>query len=350
MKLITYTSILFILIGLLASCDKKPLEQETVLENFDLHQFDYFEENLPGIYTNGLRVNNRVDELAALGRVLFYDTHLSLNNLISCASCHKQEFAFADDQALSKGLFNKNTTRNSVSLTNPGFIRRFFWDASASNLNDAVSAPIVNHIEMGIHDLSDLPIKLQELDYYKPLFDEVFGGNPENINVANIKVALATFVGSLFSYNSKYDQASETDFISFSAKEKKGQELFNGKANCASCHREPFLQYYGTANIGLEMDYDDPGIQSGIFNIPNLRNVALTPPYMHDGRFNTLLEVIDHYDHGVKDHPDLSWALKRGGNVQRLDLTPNEKENLIAFLETLSDYKYISDPRFSNPF
>ncbi len=309
--------------------------------------------------------NPITDAGATLGRVLFYDTRLSANNTIACASCHQQKHAFADPRRFSKGIDGKDGDRNAMSLVNARFYPtgRFFWDERASSLEKQVLMPIQSKAEMG-QDLTTLVALLGKDERYAELFRKAFGDS--QITPDRIARALAQFVRSLVSCNSKYDagllkaSSLRDDFPNFTAQENRGKTLF--LRNCAVCHLPPGQQaiFYppGPRNNGLDADgrVADLGVgdvtfnrfQAGEFKSPELRNVEFTAPYVHDGRFATLEDVVEFYSSGVKAHPNLHPALR--GPRQRLRLDAEEKAALVAFLKTLSDHKFITDPRFSDPF
>jgi cytochrome c peroxidase len=300
---------------------------------------------------------------ATLGRVLFYDPQLSLNNAVACASCHKQEIAFSDDAAGSKGFGGKVTSRNSMAIVNPAFNNNLFWDSRSSSVRDLVARPIQNHVEMGMENMNDLAIKLSNVSYYPDLFRKAYGST--QISEQTITSALAEFVCSMSSADSKFDHAQTNGFVDYTPMEKLGQQLFfSTKAKCSQCHAganfaapdfpgggysEPTVK--GTANIGLDLVYTDAGKSDGQFRIPSLRNIALTSPYMHDGRFKNLTEVVEHYNSGIKLHNKLDEKLKGAeGHAQRLNLDEIEKRALVAFLGTLTDEVLTKDVKFSNPF
>lgn len=298
--------------------------------------------------------NPITDAGATLGRVLFYDVALSANDTVSCSSCHLQENAFADPSQFSTGFDGEQTARNSMALTNVRFNQEgeFFWDHRSDSLEEQVLMPIQDSIEMGM-DLETLEVKLANLDYYPALFEDAFGS--EAVTSERISLALAQFVRSLVSYNSEFDIGLQTDFDNFTNQENRGRRVFNNE--CAQCHETNLQLIEDTFNIGLDRTLIDLGVggvtgrnnDMGEFRAPSLRNIELTAPYMHDGRFDTLEEVVDHYDDGVVNSPNLSRRLRnRRGNG--LNLNNNEKEALVAFLETLTDETFINDPRFSDPF
>ena len=310
------------------------------------------------------------DHQATLGRVLFYDKRLSDNNTVSCASCHKPEFAFADNVAFSQGAaIGERTSRNSLALATfqsfeshyNGFSgARLFWDERANDVIDQSKQTLLNPVEMGVHDIPALAEKLLQQDYYRVLFQKAFPGTESGNNLSNenkMLVALQAFVRSISSSNSRFDQAlaPNVNFTNFTMNERMGKNLFD--THCENCHA---LQGQSvlSANNGLDMDYQDKGVfevtqnpaDDGVFKVPSLRNVALTAPYMHDGRFATLEEVVEHYSAGVKDHPNLHPNLKMGNLPRNLNLSAQDKEALIAFLHTLTDNVTFTAEKFLNPF
>ena len=310
--------------------------------------------------------NPVTDAGATLGRVLFYDRQLSVNNKLACGSCHQQKHAFSDPRRFSKGHDDKEGDRNAMPLVNLRFepSGRFFWDERARSLEEQVLMPIQNKVEMG-QDLKALVAKLSEDKFYSRLFREAFGD--EAVTRERIARALAQFVRSLVSYRSKFDQglaeagSLRESFPNFSRQENRGKNLF--ARNCAVCHLPPgqsaVFSMTQPRNNGLDSadaDGKDLGVgditfnrfDAGRFKSPSLRNVEFTGPYMHDGRFKTLEEVIDHYSTGVKNHPNLDNRLR--GPRGRPRFTGEEKASLAAFLKTLSDPQFLTDPRFSDPF
>ena len=314
--------------------------------------------------------NPITDAGAALGRVLFYDRKLSANETVACASCHKQELSFTDAATLSEGFEGGQTGRHSMSLVMARFYQNgnFFWDERAPNLEAQVLTPIQDPVEMGL-TLDELEARLAGTDYYPPLFEAAFGS--ANITANRISRALAQFVRSMVSYQSKYDQGrlaappgppNQTPFPNFTPQENLGKAIFfdPARGNCAACHGTDAFNAPGPRNNGLDLVSEDPGKggvtgnpqQIGEFKSPSLRNIGVTAPYMHDGRFATLEEVIEHYNSGVQPHPNLSGPLRQGPNgpPRRLNLTPQEKAALLAFLQTLTDDTFLNDERWSNPF
>jgi cytochrome c peroxidase len=306
--------------------------------------------------------NPLTDAGAMLGRVLFYDTRLSANNTTSCGSCHVQAHAFGDPKAFSKGFHGTPTDRRAMPLVNVGYYQRgrFFWDERADNLEEMVLLPIQSRIEMG-QDLKRVVDALARDAIYRTLFTRAFGDR--QITEQRIGKALAQFVRSILSYQSRYDegrsraQSAQSDFDNYTVQENRGKALF--MRNCGSCHMKDGNEHFFVptpANTGLRGN--DPAADGGVgdvtlrtadlgsFKSPSLRNVEVTAPYGHDGRFATLDALIDHYSDNAILDPNLGYAVPVGP----LKFTVSEKAALIAFLKTLTDRTFLTDPRFSNPF
>ena len=294
---------------------------------------------------------------ATLGRVLFYDKQLSVNNTISCASCHIQSNCFSDPNTLSVGINGGLTGRNSMGLANARFYDngRFFWDERAATLEEQVLMPIQDEVEMGL-TLQEMVTKISDDEYYSILFRRAFGD--QEVTEQRTSRALAQFVRSMVSYESKYDDGlaqtnnQQANFPNFTQSENLGKNLFfSNRTRCSDCHDTNAFVGDQARNIGLDVINTDNGVQRGAFKVPSLRNINLTAPYMHDGRFATLEEVIEHYDNGVQNNPNLDNRLRvDGGNIRRLNLTNQEKQALVDFLMTLTDANFISDEKFSDPF
>lgn len=325
---------------------------------------------------NTPRDNPITDAGATLGRVLFYDVRLSANNTVACASCHHQKNAFSDpDNKYSKGFAGRSTDRNAMPLVEARYYGRgrFFWDERARTLEDQVLMPIQSKVEMGM-TLPQLLERINGLPEYKSLYRQAFGD--PRANKERTAKALAQFVRSLLSYQSKYDEGvaqvrSRTDdFPNFSREENRGKTIFMQR--CATCHmpgqQDAVFSSQTPQNNGLDADIKVPDLgvadatldrnQAGRFKSPSLRNVEFTGPYMHDGRFARLEDVIEHYSTGIKRHPNLDGRLAGaaarpgfGGETGRgFRFSSSEKSALVAFLKTLSDRKFIADPKFSDPF
>ncbi len=271
------------------------------------------EEVLKFTANDGTKVTNAG---ATLGRVLFYDKIMSLNNSIACASCHQQRNAFADGVASSEGFGGKFTPRNSMSIVNPFFNNNMFWDSRTPTVEDLTLLPVFNHLEMGMESMDKLIEKISKTSYYPALFKDAFG--TEVVTKERISKSMTQFLCAMVSANSKFDKGQENNFADFSSLEKRGHDLFfSNQAKCSQCHAGanfsapdfPGGEYgtpmdggedrKGTANIGLDKVYKDNGKSDGQFRIPSLRNIAFTGPYMHDGRFTSLDQVIDHYNNVI---------------------------------------------------
>jgi cytochrome c peroxidase len=320
----------------------------------------HFETEFVRRFDNTPDDNPVTDQGATLGRALFYDTRLSANNKISCGSCHLQKNAFVDPNRFSKGFAGQSTDRHAMSLVNLRYVLRgrFFWDERARSLEEAVLLPIHNKLEMG-QDLTRVIEVLGRDAKYAELFGKAFGDG--KVTRERIGQALAQFLRSMVSCRSKYDvglakvTSVRDDFPNFTVQENRGKALF--VSNCAICHQPGqdvnFLMIT-PANNGLDADHKhtDGGVGDitlqprdlGRFKSPSLRNVERTAPYMHDGRFDTLDKVIDHYSKGVQSHPNLDPRMRR------LNFTGSEKAALIAFLKTLTDHTFLTDPKFSDPW
>ncbi|MEM7312667.1 MAG: cytochrome c peroxidase [Planctomycetota bacterium] len=314
---------------------------------------------------------------ATLGRVLFYDKSLSVNGSVACASCHQQKLAFTDDRPLSRGFDDQPVSRNSMSLVNVRYYRngRMFWDERADSLEAQVLQPIENKLEMG-HQLTALVKQLANDPIYPPLFSNAFGD--EKVTTKRISRSLAQFVRSIVSFQSKYDvgrakvESHLDPFPNFTQSENLGKEQFFGRGKCASCHMEQpddlaakktgyqsaffFLFEPVVSGVVVDDPKSDPGVAEhsgkktdvGKFKVPSLRNIALTAPYMHDGRFRLLDQVVEHYNWSVKPHPNLDERIQEF--TEGLALPEVEKNALGEFLLTLTDNQLINDKRFSDPF
>jgi cytochrome c peroxidase len=306
------------------------------------------------IFSDNTPAGNRVTNAgAALGRVLFYDPRLSSNDRVACASCHRQEFGFGDTARFSRGLHGRRTSRRALALANLRFNAegRFFWDERAPSLEAQVLDVLQGPVEMNMN-LDTLEAKLARTPYYPALFAAAFGS--PKVTRAGIARALAQFTRSLISARSRFDAVFMTggapDFSRLTPDELAGFRLFNAEG-CANCHRS-VLQFADRANnIGLDLVPADSGAGGGRFKPASLRNVAVRPPYMHDGRFRTLREVVRFYSAGVEWTPGLDPRLRvTGGRPRHLDLTEAQMGQLVAFLESLTDSAFLTDPRFGNPF
>lgn len=282
-----------------------------------------------------------------LGRDLFYDPILSLDNTISCASCHSQTHAFADHNgAFSSGVGGTLGTRNSPSISNLAWYPSFMWDGGVNHIEVFSIAPITNPLEMK-ESITNVLAKLNASESYRDKFRKAY--NVTTITDQKLFQALSQYMAMIVSAGSKYDKyrAGET---SLSADESEGLDLF--RAKCASCHTEPLFTDFSFRNNGLDATFTDLGRghitqdanDNGKFKVPSLRNVELTYPYMHDGRFFTLAQVMDHYTSGIQDSPTRDQSLENG-----IPMTASEKQKIIKFLKTLTDYSLMADPLLAEP-
>ncbi len=281
-----------------------------------------------------------------LGKRLFYEKRLSIDNSISCGSCHQPALAFADDKALSPGVFNRPGLRNAPSLANVGYHPYLLREGSVPSLEMQVLVPIQEHNEFN-HNIVNIVDELKNDSSYEEAslnaYDRTFDGYV-------LTRAISLFQRTMVSGNSAYDQYSSQGKLSaLSPTERNGMELFfSNKTNCSSCHSGFNFTNYNFENNGLDSVYADNGrfrftndsTDEATFKVPSLRNVGLTAPYMHDGRFTTLEEVVDHYNSGGKNHKNKSPL------IQTLQLTTIEKTELIAFLNSLTDYDFVNDQKW----
>lgn len=310
--------------------------------------------------------NPITDHGATLGRVLFYDKNLSANRTVACASCHVAELGFSDDRVFSEGFEGGLTERHSMGLVNARFYRSrsFFWDQRAETLEVQVLMPFQDEVEMGM-TLEGLVARIEAGDYYPPLFEAAFG-DPE-VTPDRISKAIAQFVRSIVSFDSKYDEGRAqvphrlASFPNFTAQENRGKWLFsntppNGGVACAFCHGGEAQLAIEATNNGLDPDHSTDRGYGGVtnriadgskFKVPSLRNVELRPPYMHDGRFATLEEVIEHYSENVQRNPNLGPPFIGLGSLR---LSDGDKAALVAFLRTLTDHSVGADPKYLDPF
>lgn len=364
-----------------------PEEENFILESFgnnidldNLHNYE--DQDIPNYINEDNTDDNDIsNEVATLGRVLFYDTNLSSDNSVSCASCHKQELAFGDDRQLSLGV-NGETGRHSMRLVNARFAEesRFFWDERARTLEEQTTMPIQDHAEMGFSgengdpDFDDLIVKLEGLPYYDVLFSTAFGSS--NISEERIQLALAQFIRSIQSFDSKYDEGrslannNNQAFQNFSELENRGKQLFmqgpqfqgnsgnriGGGFGCQGCHEAP--------EFGIDDDSDNNGVigvandpTASDFDVtrsPSLRDMFDVSGVLHGGLMHTgdfdINMVLDHYnDIEAMGNPNLDNFLRRGGGIN-LNMTLEEKQAVVAFLRTLTGSDMYTNEKWSNPF
>lgn len=352
-------------------------EQTTVSSpNVDMNNpLNYAAPSLPAFYDNAVLAarntpadNPVTDQGATLGRVLFFDKMLSVDDSLSCASCHMPSQGFSDPNRFSTGVFGQVGSAHAMRIANVAFYRgnSMFWDKRAPSLEAQATQPITNAIEMGFDEsnggIEALIVKMQNAAYYPSLFEQVFG-SPE-ISEDRIQRALAQFERSIISVGSRWDQGFASTFNpalpdrgfsapipSFTAQENAGLRLFmlppgQGGVGCAGCHQPPtFSLAANSLSNGL-----DAG-ETRIFKAPSLKNIAQGMPMMHDGRFNSLDAVVAHYNNGVSEGPALDNRLRdRDGNPLQLNLSAAQQASLVAFLRTLQDTTLADDARFSDPF
>ncbi len=395
MKNLTASFCILLTVFLLASCEKERNQDDysndeyalisqdltipQVVNNYQLELGEHFlpeGKTYPKVNIVSLSEIHLNNNRATLGRVLFYDKTLSLDRNVSCGSCHLPEKAFSDEGKFSEGVDRVITKRNTLALAttlsfkisynplDPSLSRsKFSWDDSAADLPQQVKNAFRKENEMNI-DEEEIKKRIAESSFYSILFEKAYGDS--EVNSDRISESITAFVDAISSVNSKFDEglersprfSAEKDFYNFSEEENKGKLLYN--TNCASCHTNKHnFTVKASANNGLEMNYADKGIGGrlnksdlfGVFKIPFLRNIELTAPYMHDGRFETLEEVVDHYSEGIVNHENLSEELKNDdGTPRNLNLSQEDRNALVAYLKTLTDESIALDERFSDPF
>ena len=385
------------LIGVLASCEPKseteaeaPLANQAILETFGNKINpnalpNYANQAVPNYIRKDNTGNNPItDEKATLGRVLFYDKNLSIDNTISCASCHKQALAFGDTTLASSGVQAGVTTRHSMRLINTRYAEeiKFFWDERAATLEAQVTDPIQDHAELGFSGQTGRPnfaallTKLNGIAYYKELFQLAYGS--PTVTEQRIQDALANFIRSIQSFDSKFDVGRATaandaaPFQNFTAQENLGKQLFltppvfnpnsvriSGGAGCQGCHRAPEFDIDpNTRNNGVVRRIAAGGpLDLTNTRSPSLRDVVNSTggsngPFMHNGVFATLQNVMGHYNNIpiVQGNNSLDARLMPGGIGQNLNLTQAETAALVAFVRTLSGRDVYTNEKWSDPF
>lgn len=280
-----------------------------------------------------------------LGRKIFYDPRLSRDNTVSCGSCHQAFAAFAQqDHPLSHGVDDLLGVRNSPGLANMAWYTSFFWDGGVNHLESQPINPIQNPVEMALK-IDSAVARLNRDPDYRERFNKVFG-SPE-VSSYGIFKSLAQFMGMMVSANSKYDKYVN-GAATLSSSETAGLKVYQD--NCSSCHSGPLFTDFSFRNNGLPVGAVNDSGRATItqdpadmrkFKVPSLRNLGFTGPYMHDGRFRTLSQVLDHYHNGVTLSPTLDPLLQTG-----IQLNPQQRTDLIAFLTTLNDSSFVADKRF----
>jgi cytochrome c peroxidase len=337
-------------------CDPTLPERRYRYSDSDVHLPPQFRASPLGtvVFSDNTPANNRITNAGAtLGRVLFYDVRLSRGDRISCASCHRQAFGFGDTVRFSRGHEDRPLARRTMALANARFNARgrFFWDERAASLEAQVLQPIFDSAEMGLEPEA-LERKLAATPFYPGLFTAAFGS--PDVTRERLAAALAQFVRSLVSARSRLDAVYATgsapDSTAMTALEREGLRLFTA-VGCINCHRTIAFFADKATNNGLDVVATDTGAGGARFKPASLRNVALRPPYMHDGRFRTLRQVVEFYDHGVQNSPELDPRLRTPqGPPRRLDLSVRQVDALVAFMEALTDTAFVRDERLSDPF
>lgn len=291
--------------------------------------------------------NELKKERIELGRRLFYDPILSSDSTISCSSCHKQELAFADNVPISPGVSQRLGNRNAPTLSNVGYNPTYLFDGFLTTLEKQALVPIEEHTEMDFN-IVEVALRLKKSKHYMKASYRAYKREPDAFVITR---ALAAFQRTLISKDSKFDKYLKgKDKLTTS--EMNGKKLFYDVLYCTKCHSGFNFTNFSVQNNGLTPTPSDSGrmrvtrleIDRDLYKVPTLRNIALTAPYMHDGRFATLNEVIDHYENGGGAHPNKSKL------IVPFKLSKSEKEDLLAFLATLTDYQFITNKKFSNPF
>ena len=304
--------------------------------------------------------NPLTEEGIKLGRHLFYDPRLSADSTQACADCHFQEFNFADFNQFSTGIDGIEGDKNAMAVANLAWQSFFFWDGREVSMEDQAVQPVLNPIEM--HDTwENVVIKLKRDPAYVKMFEDAFGAN--SISQDNSVNAIAQFERMMVTANSKYDvgKVMNPAFGNFTAQEKMGLELFNNEiGDCFHCHAEPLFGAYGNlqfSNNGLDsaanlnvgrMAVTGSSQDKGKFKIPTLRNIEFSFPYMHDGRFSSLFEVIEHYNMGGHWSPTIDPNMKAVGVGK--NWSQQQKDAMIAFMKTLTDFQFLNDTTFTSPY
>ena len=298
--------------------------------------------------------NPLTKEGIALGRELFYEKQLSGDNTMSCASCHDQGLGFSDDNQFSEGITGDLGDRQAMAIFNLAWDEKFFWDGRSVSLEDQAFGPVVNPVELN-DTWPNVVAKLQATSNYPILFFTAFGTTI--IDSVLVSKAISQFERSMVSFNSDYDKFFYGgDASVLTTSEMNGFDLFFGDAECIHCHSGPLLNDPSFRNNGLDLTLTDLGLgaisnlstDNGKFKVTSLRNIAESAPYMHDGRFTTLEEVVEHYNSNVEGNsPNIDPEMNHF--VGGLSLTPIQISDLVAFLKTFSDLDYLKNEKFSDP-
>lgn len=333
----------YLLLLSIAVCALQCAKEDIVNIDYNTLTENKIPDHFPAInYPEG---NNFTPERWALGKKLFYDKRLSINYTISCADCHKQEIGFADDIALTPGVFLRPANRNAPSLANVAYHPYFTREGGVPSLEMQVLIPISEHNEFDFN-MVRLIERLSSDTLYQKMASKAY---ERPLDAFSITRAISTFERSLVSANSKFDLVSKNQ-STYTALERMGKDLFfSEKTNCTQCHNDFNFTNYTFQNNGLYSDYKDTGrfkltgkeSDLAMFKVPSLRLVGVTAPYMHDGSIKNLKDVVDHYNSGGKNHTNKSVF------IRPLHLNETEKSALVAFLLTLNDDQFIKNKYFS---
>lgn len=293
--------------------------------------------------------NPLTPEKIELGRLLYFDKRLSKDVTISCASCHDPKRGWTDNQPVSDGIHGGKGTRSAPTVINSTYNLVQFWDGRAKNLEEQALGPIINPVEMGMASHDEMINSLSNIQSYRPLFQKAFGD--DKITKERVAMAIASFERTVLGGNSKFDRYSNGDKTAMNESEIRGRELFFGKANCTRCHVGSNFSDSDFHNLGVGMSKAKPDLgryeiskeekDKGAFKTPTVRDISRTAPYMHDGSVATLEEVVDLYDRGGEPN---KWLDVK---VVKLNLTPQEKADLVAFMKALDSdpYPMVEDPK-----
>ncbi len=344
----------FMAFALFLSCKK---DQNTLSDNYTPTPIEISYPSWVKTYLSEMPLNSEnplTKEGVELGRKLFYEKQLSLNNSQSCASCHQQANGFSDSSRYSTGIDGSKGDRNAMAIANLAWGNHFFWDGRRSSLEGQAHDPVTNPIEMK-NDWNTVVSRLSKDAIYPELFYKAFKTRTIDSNL--VVKAIAQFERSLVSFNSPFDKFYfESDTNALTAQEKYGLEIFFNKGDCNHCHSDVLLSDDAFRNNGLDATFTDNGLgkvtnrttDNGKFKVVSLRNIEVTAPYMHDGRFKTLEEVVNQYNEGIHTNsPNMDDNMQK--LIQGIQLTNQEKQDLVAFLKTFTDREFLTNKAFSNP-
>ncbi len=350
LHIILLTGTVWLLFGTSFSCrDPKPMPPDDK-DSFPAFDPTYIDFKVPeGFPLMEIPEDNALtEEGIALGRKLFYDPILSGDSTLSCAGCHKSRAAFSDDRRFSFGIDGSIGTRQAMQIINPGWMPKLFWDGRAKSVEDQALAPVENPVEMKAH-WPMVVDRLKASKEYRLLFHQAFG--TADITKELAVKAIAQFERTFLSYRSKFDR-ERLGKVFYDVEEQDGYDMFfSERGDCFHCHGGVLLTDNAFHNNGLDTIPEDTGLEEvthsefdrGKFKTPTLRNIELTAPYMHDGRFRTLEEVIDFYSEGLQPSKTIDPLMKAIRNRGK-HFTPYEKKALLAFLKTLTDTAFVNNP------